>query len=684
MNVRIRFAFVVLLSIVCLPAFAKTPLTVDKLLKLKRVSDPQVSPDSQWVAYTVTEMNATENNSNSDIYLMKMDGSKRLRLTQFAKADNTPRWRPDGKLLTFLSSRSGSMQIWSFPIDGSIGGEPTQLTDLAMDVDSYNWSNDGKNILFTSTVFKDCDDNACNKKKSDEEEKNKLKVRIIEDDLYRHWDGWLTDGKHSRLFRLQVADKKITALSPRGLFVPPVALEGNNDFTISPDGKEVAYVTNTDKDLSRSTNNDIFLTDLAGKPAQRLTAANLSNDNTPTYSPDGRFIAYRSQEIPGFESDRIRLKLYDRRSHTHMEVSKDAPIDNWVQEIAWGADGKNLYFTTEDQGYDSVFSYNLDEKRLTKLTEKMTINNLRSSADGKSLVFLKTSFEQPAEVFVRNLITGITRQLTFENQELLKDIELSKWEEFEYPSSADGKTIHGFLMLPPNFKSSGKYPFVLVIHGGPQGQWANVWHWRWNAQMFAAPGYVAAFINPRGSTGWGQEFTNGVSKDHGGKPYLDLMSGVDYLVKSRSYINGKAMAAAGGSYGGFMVNWLAGHTDRFNALISHAGLSDVVAMYGTTEEKWFPEWDMGGNPYENLDNYKRFSPIEFAKNFKTPMLILHGEQDYRVPLEQAQILYTAHKVMHVPVKMVLFSNESHWIGKPGHAKIWWESINDWLKRYITK
>jgi Tol biopolymer transport system component len=379
MNVRIRFAFVVLLSIVCLPAFAKTPLTVDKLLKLKRVSDPQVSPDSQWVAYTVTEMNATENNSNSDIYLMKMDGSKRLRLTQFAKADNTPRWRPDGKLLTFLSSRSGSMQIWSFPIDGSIGGEPTQLTDLAMDVDSYNWSNDGKNILFTSTVFKDCDDNACNKKKSDEEEKNKLKVRIIEDDLYRHWDGWLTDGKHSRLFRLQVADKKITALSPRGLFVPPVALEGNNDFTISPDGKEVAYVTNTDKDLSRSTNNDIFLTDLAGKPAQRLTAANLSNDNTPTYSPDGRFIAYRSQEIPGFESDRIRLKLYDRRSHTHMEVSKDAPIDNWVQEIAWGADGKNLYFTTEDQGYDSVFSYNLDEKRLTKLTEKMAITILTSA-----------------------------------------------------------------------------------------------------------------------------------------------------------------------------------------------------------------------------------------------------------------------------------------------------------------
>lgn len=654
----------------------KKALDVKTFIELKMLSDIQISPNGEYGAYVVSQKNIAENLNSKNIWLFSVYGGSSKMMTQGKKSNYSPRWAYDNRNLGFISNRTDSPQIWIMDIKG---GEPTQLTDFTAGIDDFIFSPDRKHILFTSTVYKKCSDDKCVKEMDKKTEESKLKVRVIEDELYRHWDSWLEE-KISHLFMMDIDTKDIKVISPDGLSVPPIGLSGNSDFALSPDGKEIAYTTNTNKDLSRSTNNDIYIFDIDKGKTTKITD-NPGNDNSPFYSPDGKYVAYLTQLIPGFESDKIRLAVWDRSSKTSRILTEK--LDRWISEYVWGADSQNIYFDSDDSGYHEVYSVSLIDDIIKKMTIKTYNKNLRVAGNGKYLVMLRESFQSPPEIFMKDLQTGRVAKLTSHNDEALRNIEMGKWEEFNF-KGAGGTNIQGFLVFPPFFDAKKKYPWILLIHGGPQGVWDNSFHPRWNSQMFAAPGYVTAAINFRGSTGYGQDFTNQISKDWTGKAYDDIMLGVDYLLLNQKFLHNKNFCAAGGSFGGFMANWLEAKTDRFKCLISHAGDSDQISAFGTTEEKWFPEWDIGGNPYENFDTYKNISPIIYMKNFKTPLLILHGEKDFRVPIEQALEMYTAAKYAGIDVKMVLFPDEGHWIGKPRNAEFWWNTIYDWLAKYLKK
>ena len=655
----------------------KRALDVKTFVELKMLSDIQISPNGKWGAYVVSQKNISENTNGKNIWLFSPLGGTPRQLTQNKKSSFSPRWASDSITIGFISARTDTPQIWTIDIRG---GEAIQLTNFAPGIDDFIFSPDGKSVLFLSTIYKECSDEKCYLEKDKKVEESKLKARVIEGSMFRHWDSWF-EGKASRLFAMNLQTREVKAVSPDGLSVPPIGLGGIRDFAVSPDGKEYAYTTNTDKDISRSTNNDVYVVDAEkGKPQKISTSP--SNDNSPLYSPDGKYIAYLSQLIPGFESDKTRLAIYDRQAKTSKLLTDK--LDRSVADFVWAADSQTIYFSAEDGGFREIYSVSLLDSNIKKMTIKTYNKNVSIGGDGgKYLVMLRESFESPTEIYRKDLQSGKIAKLSSHNDDVLKNIEMGKWEEFNFKGSG-GTDVHGFLVFPPFFDANKKYPWVLLVHGGPQNAWENSFHPRWNSQMFSAPGYVTAAINFRGSTGYGQEFTNQISKDWTGKAYEDLMLGIDYLLSTQKYLNNKNYCAAGGSFGGSMANWFEAKTDRFKCLIAHAGNSDEVSAYGTTEEKWFPEWDIGGNPYENYDTYKNMSPIVYTKNFKTPLLILHGEQDFRVPIEQAFEMYSAAKVAGIDVKMVVFPDEGHWIAKPRNAEFWWNNIHEWLAKYLKK
>jgi len=654
----------------------KKGLDVKTFIELKYLSDIQIAPNGKYGVYVVSQKSVENNTNTKNIWFFSVYGGNPKQLTQSGKQNFSPRWSNDSKTIGFISTRSDSSQVWVMDISG---GEARQFTDFAGEVDDFIFSPDGKYILFTSTIYKECSDEKCIKEKGKKIEDSKLKVKVIEEDLFRHWDSW-AEGKMSRLFLMDIATKNIKAISPSGLSVPPMGLGGNGDFASSPDGKEIAYTTNTDKDLSRSTNNDIFIMDVDSGKTQKISTSP-SNDNSPAYSPDGKYIAYLTQMTPGFESDKIMLAIYDRNSKTNKILTEK--LDRWVNGFTWGGDSKTIYFDCDDQGYREIFSVSLVDSAVKKMTIKTYNKSLATTSDGKYILMLRESYEAPAEIYRKDLQTGKVAKLSSHNDEILKNIEMGKWEEFNYKGS-QGTNIHGFLVFPPFFDSKKKYPWLYVVHGGPQVPESNSFHPRWNMEMLAAPGYVVAQVNFRGSPGYGQDFINQISKDWTGKAYEDLMLGVDYLLSTQKYLHNKNFCATGASFGGAMVNWFEAKTDKFKCLIAHAGDSDEITAYGTTEEKWFPEWDIGGTPYENLDNYKNISPIYLAKNFKTPLLIIHGEKDYRVPIEQALEMYTAAKWAKIDVKMVIFPDEGHWITKPRNTEFWYNTIHEWMAKYLKK
>lgn len=677
-------------------AQARRPITFNDLVAMKRLGDAQISPDGKSIAYVISVVDKEQNRSKRSIWVAPTSGGGESRvLITSERNDDTPRWSRDGKSIAFLSSRAGAPQIF---IAGADGANPRQVTKVPEGVSELLWSPDGTSLAFVTEVHPDCKSLACSAEMAAEAEKNKGKAVLADRLLFRHWDSFKR-GKRTHLFIVSTEGNEPRDLTPGDYDVPPFSLGDPTAFDFSPDGKELAFARNTDKVEATSTNNDLFMVSVIGGEPKRITASNPGSDTTPRYSSDGRWIAYRSQARNGYESDRFRLMLYDRSTGAIKEISTG--FDRWVGELLWAPDSLSLFIGAEDRGRDllAVASINGGIK---PLIERTSSSGLTISADGKTLAFTRSSLVAPAEVFKANSDgTGVV-QVTRANSESLSQLELNPAEDFQYKGArisqasvtkvgklkvstniAAGKTeeIHGFIVKPPKFDATKKYPMVLLIHGGPQGAWPDAWGYRWNPQMWAARGYVVVLINPHGSTGYGQSFTEQISGDWGGAVYEDLMKGVDHVIKL-GYIDPARLGAAGGSYGGYMVNWILGHSDRFKALVSHAGVYNLVSMYGATEELWFPEWEFKGVPWERPELYQKWSPHLFARNFKTPTLVIHGELDYRVPIGEGLQLFTALQRQGVPSRLLYYPDEGHWILKPQNSELWYRVVIGWFDQWL--
>jgi len=657
---------------------AKHPITFDDMIQMHRVSDPKISPDGKWVAYVVATPDMDANRNASNLWIVSTAGSAPMQLTQSGH-DSSPEWSPDGKTLAFLSSRDGTSQVYLLPMDG---GEAHAATHLSTGADLVKWSPDGKTLAFTSSVYPDCKDDACNKARDEEKEKNKVKAHVYEQLLYRHWTHWF-EGKRSHLF-VEPADGSGEARdlnAGANYDVPPDQRGGPDDINFSPDSKEICFTAVTDKVEAISTNGDLFLVPVAGGEAKRITT-NPAFDGNPVYSPDGRFIAYHAQLTPGYESDRWRVMLYGRQSGKIENLSEG--FDRSANELAWSADSKTILFTAENETLQPIYAMAAQAGAQPKRIVAEGFNTgLTLSGDGKAFAFERTSLTMPAELFAANSDGSEARQLTHHNEPILAKVEMNAPETFWFDSK-DGTHVQAMLIRPPHFEATKKYPLLVLLHGGPQTMSSNAWGYRWNAQVFSAAGYVTLMINRRGSTGYGQKFTDEITNDWGGKPYDDVMKGIDVALAKYKFIDGTRMAAAGGSYGGYLADWIATHNGRFKAIISHASVYDKTAMYAT-EELWFEEHDMQGTPWSNPESYRKWAPVTYAAElgkFKTPTLVVCGERDYRVPYTQSLEFFNALQRQGVPSKLVVFPDEGHWVLKPQNAQFWYKTFLDWLAQWM--
>lgn len=663
----------------------KRAITFDDLISMRRVSDPQLSPDGKWVAFTVAIPDRDANRNAMNIWRIPAAGGDAEQITQSGH-DSSPRWSPDGSKLAFLSSRDGHSQIYAM---SASGGDATPITSISTDVDLFMWSPDGASIAYTSSVFPDCTDDACNKKRLDDAEKSKVKARIYDHLLYRHWNEW-SDGRRSHLFVMPAGGGAARDLTSAANYdVPPVQRGDAQDIAFSPDSKELCFVAVTDPVEAISTNGDLFTVPADSTAPPKKITTNPAFDGHPRYSPDGKFIAYHAQTVPEYESDRWRLMLYERTTGKSTNLTES--FDRSVDAIFWSPDSRTIYFNGEDRAQSPLWSLDVTAAMASagSVAPRMLLVNTfntepSTSADGKTLVFSRASMMRPAEIYTADASAGTARQLTHMNDSRLAGLDLAPPEWFWFTGALNAR-VEGALIRPPDFDPSKKYPVLLVIHGGPQNAWDDSWSYRWNPEVFASPGYVVVAINPRGSSGYGQKFTDEITNDWGGKCYQDLMKGLDYVLAKYPFTDATRTAAAGGSFGGYMVDWIAGHTGRFKALISHAGPYDKVSMYGGTEELWFEEHDMAGVPWTVPENYRKWSPSTYAAEFgkfKTPTLVIDGERDYRIPYTQGLQFFTALQRQGVPSKLVIFPDEGHWILKPQNSELWYKTFFDWLAQYL--
>ncbi len=667
---RIAILCVVLIPFILLQAQTKHPITFDDFISLGRVTDPQISPDGKTVAFVVTYHNKAENKTTSNIYIVPVDGGTVQQLTNAKGANNTPRWMPDGKSLAFVSTRDGGAQIWNVPRSG---GEPHRVSAISTGVSDLQVSPDGKWFSFSSTVYPDCQSDDCNKKRMEEVEQSKVKAKIFDHLPYRVWNEW-KDGMRNHLFVMPAAGGVAADVTPGDFDSPPIDLGGTWSYSWSPDSREIAFERNTDPVIALNTNNDIFIVPIAGGVAKRITE-NPGNDSQPLYSPDGKYIAYLQMKRAGFEADQKQLILYDRTTGQRTNLSEH--FDYSLNEVLWSPDSKVLYFNSDDKSNESIFKLTISNGKFERVIGTGYNHDLRLQAGGKLLVFSHESLNRPVEICRVSVDGKNLKTITDINDNKVAQLEMNPKEDFWF-DGVGGTKVHGFLVKPPAFDASKKYPMIFLIHGGPQGQWGDQFHYRWNAELFASRGYVAVLINPRGSTGYGQHFTDEISRDWGGKPYEDLMLGLDYVLKAYPFIDGKRMAAAGASYGGYMINWIEGHTDRFRCLVSHDGVFNPKSMYGTTEELWFPEWELGGTPYKNPELYDKWSPMAFVNQFKTPMLVVHGQMDFRLDVSEGFQLFTALQRQGIKSKMLYFPDEGHFVSKPANAELWYKTVLDWI------
>jgi dipeptidyl aminopeptidase/acylaminoacyl peptidase len=669
--------FFLLVTVASLIAAQKLPFNVNALLQIQRISEPQLSPDGRQVVFTVQSPDLDKNARPKQIYIVPVSGGTPRQLTQDGTQNERPRWSPDSKQIYFISNRGGTSQIWAMEADGQ---GARQVTRLSTEAGGLLISADGKKLIFTSSVYPDCGaDDACNQRKIDDDGKVKSKARQYTSLLYRHWTEWQTK-RRTHLMSANIDGTLLQDLTPGPADVPPFSLGGPDDYAVSPDSTEVAFAMNVDTDAANSTNSDIYVTPIGGGDVKKITTG-LGADNSPSYSPDGKYLAFRSQARAGFESDRWRLMILERTTGRTTNLTES--LDRWVEGYTWSPDSTRIFFTVQDRGRVGLQMIQASGGGVrTIISGSASLDDVQFTGDGRTLIYTEQSGSKPVEIYRASSSGGTPIALTHLNDALLSRYAITPFEEFTV-DGADKTRVHSFLLKPPDFSPSRKYPVLLLIHGGPQGEWGESWTYRWNAQVFASAGYIVVMPNPRGSVGYGQKFTDDISGDWGGKVYDDLMAVTDY-VAGQPYADPDRIAAAGGSYGGYMVDWLLGHTTRFKAFVSHAGVFDLRSEAGETEELWFVNWEFKGMPWDNPEIYAKWSPSYFVKDFKTPTLVMHGEQDFRVPVGQGMQLFTALQSQKVPSKMVLFPDEGHWILKPQNSVLWYTQFLDWIGEWTKK
>jgi dipeptidyl aminopeptidase/acylaminoacyl peptidase len=668
-----------LLLTTCALVFAqKKPFDVNALLELKRIGDPQLSPDGKLVAFTVQSVDVAANKKPVQVWIVPLEGGAPRQITQDGESNQRPRWSPDSKRIAYLSDRGGSSQIWMMDPDG---GNAKQVTNLATEADGHLFSPDGKNLVFTSAVYPECGaDDACNKKNLDAEKAGKVKARIYTELLYRHWNAW--QGKRrTHLLVTPVAGGAIRDLTPGTRDVPPFSLGGSDDYDISPNGQEVCYSMNADPVPAASTDSDLYVVSIAGGQPVKITITP-GADSNPRYSPDGKYLAWRAQLRAGYESDRWRLMTLERSSGKVANLTES--LDRWVNSFTWSPDSGSIFFTTSDRGRQPIQVIPaVGGASKTVASGDSELDDMQLTRNGRTMVYTQQSGLSPVEIYRASSSGGAAVPLTHLNDQTLDDRQMTPLEEF-WVNGADGARVHSFLIRPPNFTPGRKYPVLMLIHGGPQGFWGHAWTYRWNAQVFAAAGYVVVMPNPRGSTGYGQKFVDEINNDWGGRAFDDIMAVADHIVTDVPFADASKMTAAGGSYGGYMIDWILGHTQRFKALISHDGVYNLTSEFGATEELWFPMWEYGGTPWDKPENYAKWSPNNYVQEFHTPTLAIHGEQDFRVPLNQGLELFTALQMQKVPSKLLLFPDEGHWVLKPQNSILWYKTFIDWMDSWVKK
>ena len=675
MKQSITLVCLLLLSLSFAASAQNRTYTVEDLMKVKRVADPQVSADGRHVAFTVGDVNFDANRVVNQIYVVSSAGGDIKQLTSGDRSSSAPRWSPDGKKIAFTTGG----QIWVMDADGD---NKEQVTKIATGAASPLWSPDGKWIAFTSDVYPDCSDDECNKKKDEAAEKSKVKAHITSRLLYRHWDEW-RDVKRTHVFVVSAKGGNARDLTPGDFDSPPYGASTGVDFAFSPDSTEVAYLRNPDKIEATSTNSDIYVVPVTGGAGRNITVRNRGYDVAPVYTHDGKYIVYRSQATAGFEADRWRLMLFNRASGVSTELVRG--LDLQIEETIVSPDGSTVYFTAGDRGNAPIYSVPVTGGPAKKIVADVFASNLKITPDGKRIIFVSSSMGAPAEVYATNVDGSQLTALTALNTRLMNEAGLAKAEEVEW-TGALGRKIHGWVVKPKDFNASRKYPLLVLIHGGPQSAWNNNWGFRWNPQVFANSGYVVFAPNPRGSTGYGQQFVNEISGDWGGKAYVDIMNGVADVLRRSPFIDRTRIGAAGASYGGYMINWIEGHNNdprfHFKVLVSHDGVYNLTSMYGATEELWFTDWEFKGTPWTNPLMYQRWSPHNFVRNFNTPMLIIHSELDYRVPIGEGLQLFTALQRKGIDSKLLVFPDEGHWVLKPQNSQLWYHTVLDWLDKYL--
>ncbi len=674
------------------------PFGPTDLWAMHRLASPTPSPDGRWICYEEKWYDVPENKSYVNLWLVSADGKTTRRLTSAKAKDTEPDWSPDGKWIAFTSTRDDKSQIW---VIEPAGGEASALTGFPVDVSGPRWSPAGDAIAFTAEVYPGAADLAATAARDKALEEDPVGARRYETLMFRHWDAWDT-GKRNHVFVAKVswgagtgaggaragdagasgpsiAGDAIDLMKGADMDSPVRPFGDRADYVWSPDGKTIAFCGKERKGAAIGTDTDIYFAAADGSGFRCATEANEAVDARPVFSPDGRRLAYVAMARPGYESDRQTIALLDVAGGTTRLLTSE--WDASADDIAWSADGRTLFVTAEEAGRKPIFAVDAASGRARKIVAEHKQSAL-AVARGGALVFLRESMTRPAEVYAANTDGSGVRALTRVNEPLLAGVGLSQPEDFWFEGAA-GDRVHGWILKPVGFEPGKKYPVAFLVHGGPQGSWQDGFHYRWNPQIYAGAGYATIAIDFHGSSGYGQAFCDAINQDWGGKPYEDLMKGLDHALATTTWLDASRMAALGASYGGYMVFWIAGHTDRFQCLVAHDGSFDEVSAYYGTEELWFPEWDFGGTPWTNREAYETWSAERYVKSWKTPMLVIHGAKDYRLPDTEGFAAYTACQRLGIPSQLLWFPDENHWVLKPLNALVWHETMLGWIDRWTA-